>query len=120
MFKKKVKILDTAIDLRIKALVNQIADKNWALISDVEKCIIRNGVIALYPDGADKDKVIKDAEYAKHSLLCRIGAYDRLMRDYDEALAKPNGRRTTTGWRNNFSKSHELVEITYRNFYNNT
>ena len=120
MFKKKAKILDTATDLRIKALVNQITNEKWALISDVEKCIIRNGVIALYPDGADKDEAIKDAEYAKHSLLCRIGAYDGLMRDYDEASAKPNGRCTTTGWRNNFGKSHELVEIAYRNFYKNT
>lgn len=117
MFRKNGRELDTSTDLQIKNFATQIAEERRYLISAIETCIARNGVIALYPDGADKNKAIKDAEKAKYSLLSRIEAHDELMWNYNEMLTKKNDRRTTTTWRNTFSTSHELVEIAYRNFY---
>lgn len=116
MFNKS-KSFDTAADRKLKELNSQLYEVNNYLLASAEEVIVTQGVIALYPEGADKTAAIKDAEKAKYLLLCRIGEYDGLMREYNERLTKTENRETTKEWRNTHSSSHKLIEIAYRNFY---
>lgn len=94
----------------------------WHRIEDcVDKVIIKNGVIDLYPEGADKKKAIEDAETAKYGLLCAIGAYDDIKRQYNEALKEQGERITTIDYKAHILTSHEIIEKHYerRIFKNN-
>lgn len=107
----------TPLDRLIIDKKQELIDANTYLTSVAERVIIANGVIDLYPEGADKARAIEDAEARKHSLLCAIGAYDGRMQEYNELLKREGARETTTGWTNIFSTSHKIIEIVYRNFW---
>lgn len=107
----------TPLDRLIIDKKQELIDANTYLTSVAERVIIANGVIDLYPEGADKARAIEDAEAHKHSLLCAIGAYDGRMQEYNELLKREGAREMTTGWVNEFSTSHKIIEIVYRNFW---
>jgi hypothetical protein len=108
---------DTALDKKIKALhAERLATAN-VIKERAKRIIICNGVIDLYPEGADKEAAKQSAERAKHLLLCSIGHYDDIRRQYLEALAE-NGERNTTYYLTKECKtSHEWVDMAYEEFW---
>lgn len=116
MFKKN-KLTCTPLDKLIAEKYYEVNDAKLRLMSAAENVIIANGVIDLYPEGADKAQAIKDAENRKYSLLCAIGAYDGRMQEYRDLLKREGKREETAGWTNTFSTSHKMIEIVYRNFW---
>ena len=111
--KKKIeKIYDTSADLLVKKLANEIAEARCRISERVTKVICRNGVIELYPEGADKEKARADAETAKQMLLNAIAIYDDLANQYEKAIANKD-RRTTISYRSCLMTSHEIVEKDY-------
>ena len=117
LFKKKAPINhDTPDDIRLKAIEEERCEAIGTLRMRVEKVIIRNGAIDLYPEGADKEAAKRDAEKAKYELLCIIGHYDDLVRQYKEVVASPN-RVTTTYYGRTLQTSHEWIEYCYKDFY---
>ncbi len=117
MFNKKNKNQPTALDNRISEKFEELKEAKTRLMSAVDRVIIANGVIDIYPEGADKARAIKDAEARKHSLLCTIGEYDTRLQEYNDLLNSKSERRTTLGYPIHYSTSHEIIEITYRNFW---
>ena len=117
LFKKKQAPTDTPQDITVKRLAERRCRAHIDLRERVEKVIICNGAIDLYPEGADKEKAIVDAEAAKFGLLCAIGVFDDLTNQYLRALAEPLERRTTVDYPTNITTSHEIIEMTYRDFY---
>lgn len=107
----------TPLDRLIMNKNQELVDAKTYLMPVAERVIIANGVIDLYPEGADKARAIEDAEARKHSLLCAIGAYDGRMQEYNDLLKREGAREITANWTNNFSTSHKIIEIAYRNFW---
>ena len=117
LFKKKQAPTDTSQDITVKRLTEKRLHAFTDLRERAEKVIICNGAIDLYPEGADKEKAIVDAEAAKFGLLCAIGVFDDLTNQYLRALAEPLERRTTVDYPTKITTSHEIIEMTYRDFY---
>ena len=117
LFKKNKKPIITFQDKKIQELAEDRLRALNTLVERTEKVITCNGVIDLYPEGADKEKAKKDAEEAKFSLLCAIGIFDDLTNRYLEALAEPYERVTTLDYTSKCKTSHEIIEMAYRNFY---
>ena len=117
MFNNKKNNQPTALDNRISAKRGELVEAENRLKNAAEKVIIANGVISLYPEGADKNHAIEDAEDYKYLLLCAIGVYDGLLRDYKELLKKTEERKTTLSYPTAYCSSHEVIERVYRNFY---
>lgn len=119
LFNKPKKLInqDTPDDIKLKAIENERCEAVGTLRARAEKVIICNGAIDLYPEGADKEKAKEDAEKAKYSLLCAIGHYDDVVRQYKEVVASPN-RNTTAYYGRTLQTSHEWIEYVYKNFYN--
>ena len=111
--KKKVEIRDTSADLLVKKLANEITAASCRISERVTKVICRNGVIELYPEGADKEKARADAETAKQMLLNAIAIYDDLTNQYEKAIANED-RRTTISYKSCLMTSHEIVEKDYK------
>lgn len=115
--KKKNVVVDTIQDKKIKELRSDRYDA-WRRVEEAtEKVIVRNGVIDLYPDGADKDKAKRDADSAKVGLLAAMAVYDDLRNQYIQALNAPFERATTKDWHTVAPTSHEIIERTYEKFY---
>ena len=108
---------DTTLDKKIKELHDERLTTAYSIRERAKKVIICNGAIDLYPEGADKEKAVRDAEAAKYSLLCAIGHYDDLRRQYLEALAENGERNTTAYWTKECKTSHEWVEMAYEEFW---
>ena len=110
---------DTFLDKEIRTCVNSLREFNQMLTAKVEKVIIANGVINLYPEGsADRQKAVADAAKAKSSMVNTLANYDNLYAVLRRLLAVNDERNTTTYWTiDRWSESHEIVENTYRNFY---
>lgn len=116
MFMKKKKMAQpTYYDNQLKRLIEDWMAARDHLISSVECCITRKGVIDLYPDGADKKRAQADLETAQRILLNRIGAYDSLRAQISQF---PIDKCETVHYNaNELAKSHEIVEIAYRNYF---
>lgn len=118
-FKKKQETLVTAYD-------TIYLDKWWAmqdafndLQESVEEVIVTTGIISLYPEGAEKEKTKKNADFEKSVLLCTIAKYDRL---YDELVNyylenKENLCKTTDFKPCQWETSYKCIEKVYRNFF---
>jgi hypothetical protein len=117
-YKKKIMPVghDTPDDIKLKDIERERCEAIYSLQERAEKVIICNGAIDLYPEGADKEKAKADAEKAKHLLLCAIGHYDDLVRQYKEVCASPD-RNTTAYYGRTIQTSHELIERAYKDFY---
>ena len=120
MFGKKNKANeDTFLDKEIRTCVNSLREFNNILTTKVEKVIVANGVIDLYPEGsADKQKAIADAAKAKNSMVNTLANYDNLHATLRRLLTTDGERNTTIIWTNHSRlERHETVEYEYRNFY---
>lgn len=115
---KKEETKPTSQDYVVKGFLAQRADAMHDLEERVEKVIICNGVIDLYPEGADKEAAKKKAEKAKELLLCAIGRHDSIVNQYNDAL-KDIRRNITLGYMPILENgsSHALIENYYKNFY---
>ena len=108
---------DTILDKKIKELDNERLETAFAIRERAKRVIICNGTIELYPEGADKEKAKRDAEQTKSLLICAVGHYDDLLRQYKEALAEEGERNTTAYWSKETKTSHEWIEMAYEEFY---
>jgi hypothetical protein len=117
LFKKKSEPTSTPQDFVVVRLTERRCQALIDLRERAEKVIICNGAVDLYPEGADKEKAIVEAEAAKFGLLCAIGVFDDLTNQYLEALAEPLERRTTLDYSTSVLTSHEVIEMAYRDFY---
>ena len=108
---------DTALDKKIKELDNERLATAFAIRERAKRVIICNGAIDLYPEGADKEAAKRDAEQAKNLLLCSVGHYDDLLRQYKEALSDKGERNTTVYWTKETKTSHEWIEMAYEEFW---
>ena len=115
--KKNLANVDTALDKRIKEVNGERLATAYSIRERAKKVIICNGAVDLYPEGADKEKAKRDAEQAQKLLLCAIGHYDDLLRQYKEALSQEGERNTTAYWTKETKTSHEWVEVAYEEFY---
>ena len=113
---KRQETKSTSQDYIVKGFLAQRKDAMYDLEQCVEKVIICNGVIDLYPEGADKEVAKKKAEKAKELLLCAIGRYDGIVNQYNDALVS-TGRNTTLDYMPIYPNSHALIEDYYKNFY---
>lgn len=113
---KREETKSTSQDYIVKGFLAQRADAMHDLEERVEEVIICNGVIDLYPEGADKEAAKKKAEKAKELLLCAIGRYDGIVNQYNDALVS-TGRNTTLDYMPIYPNSHALIEDYYKNFY---
>lgn len=107
----------TSQDYVVKGFLAQRADAMHDLEKRVEKVIICNGVIDLYPEGADKEAAKRDAEKAKELLLCAIGRYDGIVNQYNAALTRTCRNTTLAYMPIPPGSSHALVEDYYKKFY---
>ena len=80
------------------------------------KSLRAQGVIDLYPDGADRKKAVSDAEKAKQSLLVAIGAYDTARMEYNDYVEK-NAEKFDSHKEKWTTTSHEIIEWAYK-YYN--
>lgn len=111
--KKRETVQDTALDRRVKEVFKVVRESRNALENKVVDVIRKNGVVALYPEGADKAKAIIDAEQAKHYMVNAIAQYDEAIHELNRTLASEGERKTTAEWVNHFCDSHELIENVY-------
>lgn len=100
-------------DLHLELLRKQ----NW-----LEKCakqvIIKNGVINLYPDGPDKEAAETESKKAKRTFLVAIGSYDGIRNDTLRYIKEHSDDFVTTiGWPLDYITSHEIIEHTYAEFF---
>lgn len=82
------------------------------VIRRAENVITKAGAVSLYPDGPDKEKALKDLEYAKESLLSAIGIHDGNRQEMQDMQKSYNdyshGRE---------KDSHFWVEFAYRDYF---
>lgn len=114
MFSKKEHF--NAYENRVDDLIHEVWEARDRLTAKAKQVITRLGVINLYPDGADREKAVSDAEEAKRALIAAIGAYDTARMEYNNYIKKyaekfdsPKRERTIT--------SHEIIECAYQ-YYN--
>ena len=108
--RKNTTPISTWLDKKIIKL-NEEWFEAWRRIEQyAEKIAICNTAITLYPEGADKQKAIKEAEVAKQGLLCAIGYYDGITREYNETLKCDEQRITTIDYKPHIKTSHEIIE----------
>ena len=115
MLGKKKKSFN-AYENRVDDLIHEVWEARDRLTAKAKQVITRLGVINLYPDGADREKAVSDAEEAKRTLIADIGAYDTARMEYNNYIKKyaekfdsPKEEWTTT--------SHEIVEWAYKYYY---
>lgn len=115
MFKKKKEMIkDTIEDMQLNQLRVQIDDISHNMYKTIEDIIVKQGVINLYLDGADKDKAIKDYKFKQQQLLALIGEYDDLRNQIDNYMKKTNEKRKTTLDYKLHVTSHERIEQIYK------
>ena len=106
-------------DESYKVMWHTVTDAYDSLEKAAKMVIIRNGVIDLYPDGADRDRAIEDCEDAKHALLCAVEQYDSGLKElktyFSDYYDELNECRDWNPAR--FSTSHEIVESVYEQMF---
>lgn len=115
MFGKKEKPFNP-YENHVDDFIHKVWEARDRLYEKTRQAITRVGVINLYPDGADREKAVSDAEEAKHALIVAIGVYDTARMEYNNYIKKyaekfdsPKRERTIT--------SHEIIECAYQ-YYN--
>ena len=117
--KEKIKIIEKTpednylIDLQFKHIQSY-----GKLKEQVDKIITLNGIISIYPDGADKNKTVEDLNKAKNHLLCIIGEYDDLRRQYTHYFNKTKDKRIyTKGYSDKLMSSQTVIKNAYEDYY---
>ena len=103
----------TPLDEKIVEAFNAVHEARRGLNERVVDAICKNGVLALYPEGADKGRAIADAYCAKCNMVNAIAQYNEAIRELDAVLAREGERNITAEWVNHFCNSHEIVENVY-------
>ena len=96
---KKINLFDEKFETLEQSVRNAIEN----LLSIMPKLIIRKEVIELYPEGADKDRAIKDFQETQKSFICTLGHYDCCLSkliDYE------------TKHKDEFSQNHFITFLT--------
>lgn len=114
MFRKKNKSLDTPADLRLKELYYPLINLREKFDLTVRNIIIKKEVIKIYPNGADKDKAIKDYKFEQQHLIAIIGEYDDLRNQIDNFIKKNKEERKITAHWTTPETSHERIETIYK------
>ena len=113
MFKKK-KDLNTPADLQLKKLYYPLIDLQDEFDLTVRKVITKKEVIEIYPDGADKDKAIKDYKFEQQHFIALIGKYDDLKNQIDNFIKNNKEERKITAHWDMPETSHERIEQIYK------
>lgn len=115
MFKKKKNYVDTSADLQLKKLYYPFIDLCDEFYSTIREVIVKEEVIKFYPDGADKNKAIKDYHFEQQQyLLILVGKYDYLRDEINNFLDNnKETRKTTAGYGRITQSSHDKIEIIY-------
>ena len=113
MFGKK-KIEDTPQDVIVKGLRSECNRLTMRIRECAIHVIVCNNVIDLYPEGADRERAMADAQTAKEMLITTIGEYDNAKNQYHKSLQSIN--RNTTIYYSPMAPSHTLVERVYEGF----
>lgn len=114
MFKKKTKNTDTSADLQLKELYYPFIDLCDEFYSTIREVIVKKEVIEIYPDGADKNKAIKDYHFEQQHLLALIGEYDDLRDQISNFIKKNKEERHTTAHWEIPQTSHATIETIYK------
>lgn len=117
--KKNKPDFERAADTHYRPMWYAVKDERDRLEKCVEKVIVCNGVVDLYPDGPDKKTAEYDAKQARHLLLCAIGAYDCRRNELREWYkANKNDLCALANWdAMRWPESHRLIEDFYKNFF---
>lgn len=107
MFKKKKE--EAPKNLFLDSHRDKLIELGNRLYDQVEKIMIKQAVINIYPNGADQDKAKADLESAKQHLLCIIGEYDDVLNWYNINKKKYPEYKTVF-----FPNSHDKIEQCYR------
>lgn len=120
MFKKKIEERNEYDSIMTDYLIKE-GKSSRALDAAVQDVIIKNGVIDLYPSGADKEKAKVDLQTAKNRLLCAIGKHDSILSEIERyyVVNKYNFVEYSKWYPGLLADSHKMVEIFYRNFIRN-
>lgn len=85
MFKrKKVEPVWSAEDLLMHDLINSMFEISGKIDKYCYEIIVRKGSAEMLPDGADKNKELKEIAQYQHRILCLIGGYDDDLRQYNQ------------------------------------
>lgn len=114
MFKKKKKNADTSADFQLKELYYPFIDLRDEFYSTIRKVIVKEEIIKIYPDGADKDQAIKDYHFEQQHLLALIGKYDDLRDQISNFIKNNKEERYTTAHWEIPRTSHETIETIYK------
>lgn len=109
----KKKNTPTFLDRQIINKQEEFQSIKNMLSARIKDVIVKEKAVALYPDGADKEKAIDDLETAKQLLLCSVGSYDCRRMEFAKLLKKEGERNTTFGMVLPFP-SHEYIECVIR------
>ena len=116
----KKKISDNIYDIKMKAAHQKWMDSWKKLEAATRDTIIKNNVIALYPEGADKKIAEREAEQQRKKLINCISAYEENRRDFLVFCeSHKKDLMTTITWARSFDScptSHDIVEKAYHNF----
>lgn len=115
-FKKKKVEQETYEDKQLIKLLYDCYEAMDKLKEQVLQTIITNNVVELYPDGADKNKAIKDSEHEKRMLLCCVATYDLKRTNYINYFEETRDKRVTTkNYIRDVVESYKVIEQTYKN-----
>lgn len=118
-FKRCKKPVDSAADLKRQQLTRKVLCAQSHLQECTENVIVRQQVIGLYPDGADKDKACEDFADAQRSMLCAIATLDDAISELHRYVKAHWDDFVTTKYKPDFSRdfnSHRCIEKTWRSF----
>lgn len=116
----KKKISDNIYDIKMKTIHQKWIDSWKELEAVTRDTIIKNNVIALYPEGTDKKIAEQEAEQQRKKLVNYISAYEENRHEF-LAFCESHKKdlMTTTTWARSVDScptSHYLVEKAYHNF----
>ena len=121
LFSKYHGVEPTLYDEKRKDLHIELLEKQSWLEKCTKRVIVKNGVINLYPEGADKEAAKNESEKAKKTLLAAIGSYDGIRIDILRYIKEhTDSFVTTTEWPLDYITSHEIIERTYARFFQET
>ena len=107
-----------AYDHKATELRQSIFSAQIALYERTQEAIVRTQVVALYPAGPDSTLAQKDADHAKHLMLCAIGTLDGARNDYRNYVALHASKMTEAPWEmSENNPSHRLIENAYKDFF---
>lgn len=115
MFRRKLNKKTTPLDRRALDMMNQLTDFSYTLRDAVVSCLVKKGVIELYPFGPDRDAAQVEFEREKNHLLHAVAQYDDKRAQIISFLETYAGEFTCSFTKQ--STSHEVVESEYERFW---